>query len=490
MRKMLTDARVALMMLFTLLPLALAEAQAIVNLPDFTELVEKYSPAVVNISTTQKMKHPPVRRMPKQQEGAPDAPPGQEAPFNDLFKHFFGEQGEDMEPFDTQSLGSGFVISSDGYLMTNYHVIKDADEVVVRLSDRRELVAKVVGSDERSDLALLKVEAKDLPVIKVGRSDKLKVGEWVLAIGSPFGFDHTVTAGIVSAMGRNLPRENYVPFIQTDVAINPGNSGGPLFNLRGEVVGINSQIYSPSGGYVGLSFAIPVNVAMEVAEQLKTSGQVSRGYLGVVTQDITRDLADAYNLPRPAGALVSKVLPGTPAEKAGLRDGDVITQFNGRDIVRHTDLPFMIGRAKVGSSYPLTVYRDGKGMNLTFQVAALPEDQTAGGNPRSKKPAKPDLSRLGIGAIRDLSPEEKQTLKIDGGAIILQLLEGAADDAGLRVGDVIVSVLGKPVRDAQQFVDRVKDLPAGKAIPVGINRRGQPMILALRLAPAEADKKK
>jgi len=454
---------------FTCLLAFSAQAQ----LPDFTPLVDEASKAVVNISASAKSRTNSQQQL-----------------LLERYRRFFGDDFNFAPAPDRHSFGSGFIISHDGYVLTNNHVVQGADTVTVRLSDRRELDAEVIGTDPLSDVALLKIDGRDLPVLKIGDPDQLRVGEWVLAIGSPYGFEYTVTSGIVSAKSRALPSGSYVPFIQTDVAINPGNSGGPLLNMRGDVVGINSQIYSPSGGYVGLSFAIPVNVAMEVAEQLKTSGQVSRGYLGVVTQDITRDLADAYNLPRPAGALVSKVLPGTPAEKAGLRDGDVITQFNGRDIVRHTDLPFMIGRAKVGSSYPLTVYRDGKGMNLTFQVAALPEDQTAGGNPRSKKPAKPDLSRLGIGAIRDLSPEEKQTLKIDGGAIILQLLEGAADDAGLRVGDVIVSVLGKPVRDAQQFVDRVKDLPAGKAIPVGINRRGQPMILALRLAPAEADKKK
>ncbi|MCD6062039.1 MAG: serine protease, MucD [Moraxellaceae bacterium] len=361
--------------------------------------------------------------------------------------------------------------------------------MTVRLSDRRELDAEVIGTDPLSDVALLKIEGKDLPSLKIGNPEQLKVGEWVVAIGSPYGFEYTVTSGIVSAKSRALPNGSYVPFIQTDVAINPGNSGGPLLNMRGEVVGINSQIYSPSGGYVGLSFAIPVDVAMDVTEQLKVSGQVSRGYLGVVTQDITRDLADAYNLPRPAGALVSKVLPGTPAEKAGLKEGDVITQFNGRDIARHTDLPFMIGRSKVGNTYPLTVYRDGSSRMMSFQVAALPEDQVAAGNPRNKKPAKPDLSRLGIGAFRDLSAEEKQTLKIDGGVLLLQLTDGAANDAGLRAGDVVVSLQGKPVKDGKQFVEMVKELPSGKALPLGIVRRGQPMILALRLAPTEAAKK-
>lgn len=454
---------------FACLVAVAAEAQ----LPDFTPLVDDASKAVVNISASAKS------RVNSQQQQ-----------LLERYRRFFGDDFNFAPAPDRHNFGSGFIISSDGYVLTNNHVVQGADTVTVRLSDRRELDAEVVGTDPLSDVAVLRIQGKDLPTLKIGDPTQLKVGEWVLAIGSPFGFEYTLTSGIVSAKSRALPNGSYVPFIQTDVAINPGNSGGPLLNMRGEVVGINSQIYSPSGGYVGLSFAIPIDVAMEVAEQLKTSGQVSRGYLGVVTQDITRDLADAYNLPRPAGALVSKVLPGTPAEKAGLKDGDVITQFNGSDIVRHTDLPFMIGRAKVGSTYPLTVYRDGKSMTVTFQVASLPEDQVADGSGKAKKPAKPDLSRLGIGAIRDLSPEEKQTLKIDNGVVLLQLTDGAADDAGLRVGDVVVGLQGKPVKDAKQFVDMAKDLPAGKAIPVNVNRRGQPMILALRLAPAEAEKQK
>lgn len=443
------------------------------ELPDFTPLADSAGKAVVNISASAK-----------------STPNNQQQMLLERYRRFFGDDFNFAPQPDRHSFGSGFIISADGYVLTNNHVVQGADRVTVRLSDRREMDAEVIGTDVLSDVALLKIDGKDLPVLKIGSPEQLRVGEWVLAIGSPYGFEYTLTSGIVSAKSRALPNGSYVPFIQTDVAINPGNSGGPLLNMRGEVVGINSQIYSPSGGYVGLSFAIPIDVAMEVADQLKASGQVSRGYLGVVTQDVTRDLADAYNLPRPAGALVSKVLPGTPAEKAGLREGDVITQFDGRDIRLHSDLPFMIGRAKVGSSYPLTVYREGNSMTVSFQVAALPEDQMAAGNPKNKKPAKPDLSRLGIGAIRDLSPEEKQTLKIDGGVILLQLVNGAAADAGLRTGDVLTGVQGRPVKDAKQFVELVKDLPAGKAIPLAVNRRGQPLILALRLAPAETDKKK
>lgn len=467
--------------LFVLTALLLSTtAQA--ELPDFTPLAEDAGKAVVNISASAKS---------SKKGGQQDVP--------EIFRRFFGDDFNFAPgPQDKQSFGSGFIISKDGYVLTNNHVVQGADKVTVRLSDRRELDAEVIGTDERSDVALLKIEGKDLPVLKIGDPEKLKVGEWVLAIGSPFGFEYSVTSGIVSAKARALPNESYVPFIQTDVAINPGNSGGPLLNMKGEVIGINSQIYSRSGGFMGLSFAIPIDVAMESADQLKASGHVARGYLGVVIQDISRDLADAYGLPRPAGALIARVLPGSPAEKAGLKEGDVITQFNNRDINLSSELPQMVGRSRVGQSYPLTVYRDGKAKTMNFAVAALPDDDSDGAAaPGTKgKPAKPDLSRLGINSIRDLSAEEKAALKIDGGVVIMQLADGAAADAGLRAGDVIVSLQGKPVATAKQFAELAKDLQAGKALPLGINRRGQPLILALRMASAEAtgsketDKKK
>jgi serine protease Do len=449
-------------------------APARAELPDFRPLAAEASRAVVNISASAKS---------KSRTSQQDVP--------EIFRRFFGDDFNFAPPpQDRQSFGSGFIISNDGYVLTNNHVVQGADKVTVRLNDRRELDAEVIGTDERADVALLKIEGKDLPSLRIGNPEQLQVGEWVLAIGSPFGFEYSVTSGIVSAKARALPNEAYVPFIQTDVAINPGNSGGPLLNLSGEVIGINSQIYSRSGGFMGLSFAIPIDVAMESVAQIKASGHVARGYLGVVTQEITRDLADAYNLSRPAGALVSKVLPATPAEKAGLREGDVITQFNGRDINLASDLPQMVGRSKVGATYPLTVVREGKTRTLNFEVAALPDDidGPAMGKGKPGKPAKPDLSRLGINSIRDLSPEEKAALKVEGGAVIMQITDGAAADAGLRAGDVVVSLQGKPVADARAFVDMARDLPAGKALPMGINRRGQPMILALRLAPAEAAK--
>ncbi len=296
------------------------------GLPDFTDLVEKNNKAVVNISTTQKAQQHSV--LP---EGF-EFPENQ--PYSDLLKHFFGGQGQRPRQRESRSLGSGFIISNDGFLLTNHHVVKNADEIFVRLQDRRELKAELIGSDERTDVALLKVDAKDLPVVKLGSSKSLKVGEWVFAIGSPFGFDSSVTAGIVSAKGRSLPKENYVPFIQTDVAINPGNSGGPLFNLEGEVVGINSQIYSRSGGFMGLSFAIPIDVALNVSNQLKESGHVIRGWLGVRIQDVTRELAESFEMDKPQGALVAQIVPDSPAEKAGIQVGDVVTTIDGRAAVR------------------------------------------------------------------------------------------------------------------------------------------------------------
>src|SRR5690606_16325520 len=275
------------------------------------------------------------------------------------------------------SLGSGFIISKDGYILTNNHVIQNADEIIVRLNDRRTLEAKLIGADETTDLALLKVEAKDLPTVRLGNSDALEVGEWVVAIGSPFGFDYSVTAGIVSAKGRSLPNDNYVPFIQTDVAINPGNSGGPLFNLDGKVVGINSQIYTRSGGFMGVSFAIPINVAMEVSEQLKDKGRVSRGWLGVVIQEVNKELAESFGLEKAAGALVAQIVPGSPADSADLQNGDIITHFNGKPILMSSDLPHQVGRVKPGSKVSMDVVRNGKRRKVSVTIGTLPDGDSA-----------------------------------------------------------------------------------------------------------------
>ena len=432
---------------------------------DFSDLVEKNAKAVVNISASTKAKKRNAQQL--QQQQVPD-----------IFRHFFGDQFQFAPPQrEKQSFGSGFIISKEGYVLTNNHVVDNADKVIVKLNDRREVEAEVIGTDERTDVALLKIKADNLPVVEIGNPDKLKVGQPVLAIGSPFGFDYSATAGIVSAKSRALPNESYVPFIQTDVAINPGNSGGPLFNADGEVVGINSQIYSRSGGYMGLAFAIPIDVAMDVVDQLKDKGKVSRGYLGVVIQDIDRDLAEAYGLAKPAGALVAKVLPDTPAEKSGLKEGDVIIAFNGQDIGLSSELPQMIGRAKVGKKVPLTLLRDGKKMDIPFEVASLPDDE----EDSPEKAAEPDLNSLGVG-LRNLNDQEKTQLKLEGGVLVLRLADdGAAADAGLRANDVIVRLNNQTIKDTQEFIKIAKKLPANKAVPIMIYRAGQPRILALRI---------
>jgi serine protease Do len=453
--------------------LCLMAAQSLAAaLPEFTELVKENAPAVVNISTTQKQQ--PRARLPKGFE-MPDVP--RDSPFYEFFKRFFGE-GE-IEEFDAQSLGSGFIISSDGYVVTNNHVVKEADEIIVRFSDRREFEAEIVGSDERSDLALLKIEASGLPVVKLGMGYDVQVGEWVLAIGSPFGFDHTVTAGIVSAKGRSLPRENYVPFIQTDVAINPGNSGGPLFNLDGEVIGVNSQIFSRTGGFMGLSFAIPIDVAKEVTDQLRTQGHVSRGWLGVLIQDVTRELAESFGMEKPQGALVAKVLPGSPAERAGLEVGDVVVNFDGTTIVNSSDLPPLVGRTTVDSRVPVEVLRSGKSINLDVVVDELPDEEelrlAAGG--RAETAAD---NPLGL-AVADLTTEQREQYELsENGVVVESVGEGPAQRAGIRKGDLILRLDNLDVKDRDHFEQLSSELPPGKAISVLVQRGGNPLFLALK----------
>ncbi len=446
------------------------------ELPDFTSLVEANSPAVVNISTSQKVQR--ERRLPHGFQ-MPEIP--ENSPFGDLFRRFFGEgEGGEPEEFDSKSLGSGFIISKDGFVLTNAHVVKGADEIIVRLSDRRELEAKVVGLDERSDIALIKIETpQDLPVVRIGKSTDLRVGEWVLAIGSPFGFDHSVTAGIVSAKGRSLPRENYVPFIQTDVAINPGNSGGPLFNLKGEVVGINSQIYSRTGGFMGLSFAIPMDMAMSVADQLKTHGKVVRGWLGVLIQDVTRELAESFGLDKPQGALVARVLPESPAQKAGFEVGDVVLEFNGRDVANSSQLPPLVGSTPVGREVPVKVLRNGDRRTLRVVIGELPSEdelRAAAGEPSSGP-----QNRLGIATV-ELTEEQRKELGIEkGGVLVSGVADGVGKDAGIREGDVIVSLNNQRIAGVAEFESQVKDLPEGKSVAVLVQRKNGPIFLALKI---------
>lgn len=444
-------------------------------LPDFTELVERNRAAVVNISTTPRRRLPTERpRMPRGFE-IPDLP--EDSPFREFFRRYFGE-GE-IEEFDAQSLGSGFIISQDGFIISNNHVVRNADEIIVRLSDRREYKANLVGTDEASDVALLKIDAEGLPEVRLGTGYELKVGEWVLAIGSPFGFDHSVTAGIVSAKGRSLPRENYVPFIQTDVAINPGNSGGPLFNLQGEVIGVNSQIFSRTGGFMGLSFAIPIDVAMDVASQLRDKGRVSRGWLGVLIQDVTRELAESFGMAKPQGALVAKVLDGSPAQSAGFQVGDILLSFDEHMIERSSDLPPIVGRTRVGREVAVEILRGGESMTLMVTTDELPADdklQVAA----AQAPDGVEASRLGIVA-RDMSDEERASVAdTDHGVVVSEVSDGPAERAGIREGDLILMLNNEKVANSEDFERLVAELPQGKAVSVLVQRQGNPIFLAVK----------
>lgn len=446
------------------------------QLPDFTEMVKVNGVAVVNISTTQKVKPETVEGVQKELPMPEGMPPELE----ELFKHFYNNPEGGYGGGDTQSLGSGFIISKDGYILTNYHVVKDADEIIVKFSDRRELVAKLIGSDARTDVALLKVDATDLPAVSIGEPSQLKVGEWVLAIGSPFGFEQSVTAGIVSAKGRSLPGGNYVPFIQTDVAINPGNSGGPLFNMDGKVVGINSQIYSRTGGFMGLSFAIPMDVVMNVVEQIKASGKAAHGWLGVQIQDVTRELAESFGMKKPQGALVSKIVPGSPAEKAELQIGDIITEFNGQPIETSGDLPPMVGMTPINDKAALKISRQGEEKTISFKIGLLPDQDEKVAEvvkPGKSKPA----NRLGIDVI-DLTAEQRESLQVIKGAVLVQnVANGAAKNAGIQPGDVILRIHNDIIRNVADFDKVAKNLPVGKSIAVLIQRRGSPAFLALKL---------
>ncbi|MEN8176042.1 MAG: DegQ family serine endoprotease [Pseudomonadota bacterium] len=465
----------------TLVLLALLGSTALLSareLPDFTTLVKESAAAVVNISTK---KTTQSGRKPKGHEFTiPDLP--DDSPFHDFLERFFGDdfQLEDVpEFFDAESLGSGFIISADGYVLTNHHVVKGADEIVVRLSDRREFVATLVGSDKATDVALIKIDAGDLPTANLGSSSDLQVGEWVLAIGSPFGFDHSVTAGIVSAKGRSLPTENYVPFIQTDVAVNPGNSGGPLFNLDGEVVGVNSQIYSRTGGFMGLSFAIPIDVAKNVADQLRTKGRVSRGWLGVLIQDVTRELAESFGMDQPRGALVAKVLEESPSEAAGIRVGDVILTFNGKKVERSSQLPPMVGAADIDRPAQVEVLREGQLKTFSVKIGELPEREALQAGRGVEEPPNRD-KRFGV-MVSDLTDEQREALDVaEGGVYVEHVVAGPAASAGIEAGDVILMVNNQGADSARQFLDLLEELPAGKTIAVLVHRDGGSRFLALK----------
>jgi len=415
-------------------PAVTAAAPAVRGLPDFQSIVRTYGPAVVNVSVVGK----------EQEVSSPFSGSGDD----DFFRHFFGmptpHGGQIM-----RGIGSGFIVKSDGVILTNAHVVAKASEVTVKLTDKREYRAKVVGIDKDTDVAVLKIEAKDLPTVKIGDASKLQVGDWVLAIGSPFGFENSATAGIVSARARSLPGEGYVPFIQTDAAVNPGNSGGPLFDLSGEVVGINSQIYSGSGGYMGISFAIPINVAMNVEQQIVSTGKVTRGRLGITVQDVNQQLARSFGLSKPTGALVSSIEKDGPAGKSDLKPGDVILSLNGQEIPGSTDLPPRVADLAPGSTARLQVWREGKSREVEVKVGGAKEGAVA-----SNAEGTAEKGRLGI-AVRPLTPEEQQQAGVQGGALV-EGVSGPAARAGIQPGDVLLAVNGTPVKNVDQLRDLVK----------------------------------
>lgn len=469
--------RAAALFIAMLFSVSAAQAKLVSGLPDFSELVTKTSPAVVNISTTQMVERPAPWAG---QRGGSGAQPG--APFDDFFRHFFGMPYEGGRPQPEQkasSLGSGFIISEDGYILTNHHVVDGADEIIVKLSDQRELQAKIIGSDQRSDVALIKVDAENLPTVDMGDPDQTKPGQWVVAIGSPFGFDATVTAGIVSAKGRVLGRQQYVPLIQTDVAINPGNSGGPLFNLDGEVIGINSMIYSRSGGYMGLSFAIPINLAMNVVEQLRADGSVARGWLGVSLQPIDRDLAESFGLDKPMGALVNDVFADSPADQAGIEPGDIVIKYDGKTIDSLESLPPMVGQTAVGDTVKVVVVRDRKEKTLKVTIGRLKEDMQAKGK-ADKAVEGPEIARLGA-MVGELTKAQRDELELPESGVVVQRVQpsSAADKAGLQPGDVILRFAGKKVDSIKQLRSLSDAVPDGRSVPALVLRNGRAQYLAI-----------
>jgi serine protease Do len=454
---------------------ALGQGRA-ASLPDFTDLYEKQGPAVVSIDVTQTVRR--NQRMPELSE---------DDPFYEFFRRFgqIPRRGPERD-FESQSTGSGFILSNDGYIVTNAHVVDDASEVLVRLTDRREFKAKVVGADKRSDIALLKIEARDLPKVTIGDPDKLKVGEWVVAIGKPFGLENTMTAGIVSAKGRDLPQENLVPFIQTDVAINPGNSGGPLFNLRGEVVGINSLIFSRTGGYMGLAFAVPIDIAMNTVKQLQDKGRVTRGRIGVQIQEVTKEAAEAFGLKSAMGALVNSVERDGPAAKAGVESGDIIIKVDNRDVRSSNDLPRIITAVRPGTSVRLTVWRKGVTKEIAVTVAEMPQDVASAQPRRNSAPAQKEKgkpNRMGL-VLADLTDEQKKELDLKSG-VLVEDISGVVR-GNIQPGDVITAIIQRGQATDAKSAAQVNDLLAKleKGAPVTFQlRRGEAQFFATLKLP-------
>jgi len=451
---------------------ALIAANVQAKLPEFVELVKDVSPAVVNITV--------MKSAPEDQQHLF----GNQQQVPEFFRRYFGEQPRgSIQPrrsVPQPATGSGFIISKDGYILTNNHVVENAEEIIVALSDRREREATLVGADKYSDLALLKIEADDLPTVELGDSDKLEVGEWVVAIGSPFGFELSVTSGIVSAKGRSLPGDtgaNYVPFIQTDVAINPGNSGGPLFNLAGKVVGINSQIFTRSGGFMGLSFSIPVNVAMNVVKQIREKGSVSRGWLGVQIQRVDRDLAESFKLDRAAGALITQVFEDSPAEKGGLKEGDIILEFAGKAIDLSSELPHIVGMTEVDAVADVVIVRDGKRQKLGIKIGKLEQNSSIQGpGGATEQPG----NRIGI-EVQNLEESMVERLGTNKGVVVSRVYEGAGLNAGLVAGDVITTWDSVWVNSVDQFEAMVSNMRPNVAIPIRVVRGGSPQFLVIKI---------
>ncbi|MBW8898211.1 MAG: DegQ family serine endoprotease [Massilia sp.] len=461
-------------------PAALAAAPvavpAVTGLPDFADLVDKVGPAVVNIRTTERV---------RLDQGGPDEE------MQEFLRRFFGGQAvprgrrgapgaQPQEERVQRGVGSGFVISDDGFVLTNAHVVEGADEVVVTLTDRREFKAKVLGSDTRSDVALLKVEARNLPSVRIGDSSKIRVGEWVIAIGSPFNLENTVTAGIISAKARDTGE--YLPLIQSDVAVNPGNSGGPLINMRGEVIGINSQIATLSGAFNGISFAVPIDEVMRVADQIRKTGKVTRGRLGVQISEVTTDVAESLGLGRARGAEVAMVEPGGPADKAGVKVGDIILKFNGKDIDRSSDLPRLVGGSAIGSRATVTVWRRGSQIDLPVTIVELQDEKSPTAKATPKKPA-PDQAPNALGLhVSDLSAAQKRDLKTEAG-VLVEFAEGRAASAGIRQGDVILQMNNVEIKSAGQFNGLVAKLDAKKTVALLVRRDNVSRYLVIRPRP-------
>lgn len=465
--------RIILFVIVSLLSSLSSVAMAREGLPDFTSLVKKNHMAVVNISTQQSSGED------SDSDGS-NNPDLEDPTLDDLIKRY-NEQQQPRNPFESNAMGSGFIISEDGFILTNNHVVEGADKVLVRLHDRRQLSASVVGTDPRSDVALLKVDAKGLPTVSIGNSDALEVGEWVLAIGSPFGFDFSVTAGIVSATGRALPNESYVPFIQTDVAINPGNSGGPLFNLDGDVIGINSQIFSRTGSFMGLSFAIPIEMAMDVSQQLRANGRVARGWLGVIIQEVTMELAESLQMPIAHGALITSILDNGPASQSELQVGDVITYFDGKRIERSSSLPPLVGRVPANADAEVMVMRNGEEVELLVNIGELPGDEQIRQSIRPTATA-PTENLLQL-TVKPLTEEDRTVVGVDKGGVLVDTVEpdGPADKAGIVAGDIISTVDNKSVDSPNDLADVLGELEGRKSVAVLVHRSDGPVFLALKI---------